>query len=145
MFLAEDSGEALSGLLAVPFGDSVVMKRFGWSGGKRQLRPNDLLIWRAIEWSKENGFQNFDLDGIHISAARALLAGQSLPESEKSTTTRFKLGFGGSIILLPAGCEYISNDILRMVFSKFVMMLGRDNMTQMIRRIPPARMMRKAG
>lgn len=36
----------------------------------RNLRPNDLLVWRAIEWSCENGFSHFSMGGSHLFLRR---------------------------------------------------------------------------
>lgn len=143
LFLAEYRGEVLSGLLAIPFGDTVMMKMFGWSGSKKWLRPNELLVWKAIEWSKEEGFIYFDLDGIHISAALALLSGACLPEPVKSSGTRFKLGFGGSAVLLPATYEYISNRAMRALSRKLFPEHGNRDLSPMLHRVLSERIIRK--
>lgn len=49
----------------------------------RNLRPNDLLVWEIIKWSKDNGYRYFDF----------LIT----PLNELSGLSRFKLKFGGSI------------------------------------------------
>lgn len=36
----------------------------------RKLRPNDLLVWNAIEWSCENGFSHFSMGGSHLFLRR---------------------------------------------------------------------------
>lgn len=36
----------------------------------RDLRPNDLLVWKAIEWSCENGFSHFSMGGSHLFLRR---------------------------------------------------------------------------
>ncbi len=36
----------------------------------RKLRPNDLLVWKAIEWSCENGFRKFSMGGSHLFLRR---------------------------------------------------------------------------
>jgi hypothetical protein len=36
----------------------------------RNLRPNDLLVWKAIEWSCENGFSHFSMGGSHLFLRR---------------------------------------------------------------------------
>ncbi len=135
LFLAEYRGEILSGLLAIPFGNTVTMKKLAWGGGQRWLRPNELLVWKAIEWSKENGFLNFDLNGIDITAARALLSGKPLPEFEKQRSTRFVLGFRGSVVLLPAGYEYISNHAMSSLLNKFDLIVGDDKLNPILQRV----------
>jgi lipid II:glycine glycyltransferase (peptidoglycan interpeptide bridge formation enzyme) len=118
LFISEYQDEVLSALLAIPFGNTVRAKKFVWSGGKGWLRPNELLLWKAIEWSKENGFLKFNLGGIEPSAAQAHLCGTPLPEPLKRTPSRFLLGFGGQIVLLPPTYEYIPNRALRMALQK---------------------------
>jgi peptidoglycan pentaglycine glycine transferase (the first glycine) len=145
LLLAGYQAEILSGVLLVPYGNTVVMKAFGWRGGERWLRPNELLIWTAIGWSKENGYHHFDLNGIAVSAALALLSGQSLPESEKSTTSRFKLGFGGSIVLLPATYEYIPQRAMSLLFKTFILIERNRNLSPILHRIFSSRIMRKGS
>ncbi len=135
LFLAEYEGELLSGLLAVPFGDTVAMKMLGWSGSKRRLRPNELVVWKAVEWAKESGFLSFDLCGIDASAAIDLVAGKPLPESEESSITRFKLGFGGAVVLVPPTYEYISNAALRVVSRELLTLLGRWDISMTAHRV----------
>ena len=36
----------------------------------RRLRPNDLLVWKAIKWSCENGFSHFSMGGSHLFLRR---------------------------------------------------------------------------
>lgn len=136
LFVAEYQGEAISSLLTVPFGDTVVAEAFGWSGAKARLRPNELLFWRAIQWSKDNGYYRFDLGGIDVSAAHALLNGNSLPEALRSNSTRFKLGFGGSVVLRPPTFEYIPNRALRLFLRQYTTILGKRNLTTLLNRIP---------
>jgi lipid II:glycine glycyltransferase (peptidoglycan interpeptide bridge formation enzyme) len=135
IFVAEYQSEAISSLLTIPFGDTVRAEAFGWSGPRVGLRPNELLIWKAIEWSKDNGYRKFDLGGIHISAARALLSGNSLPEALRSNPTRFKLGFGGSVVLLPPTFEYTPNRTVRLFLGLLSSILGKRDLTTILDRI----------
>lgn len=36
----------------------------------QQLRPNDLIMWRAIEWACKSGFSHFSLGGSHLFLRR---------------------------------------------------------------------------
>ena len=45
LLIAEHEGEALSSLLIVGYGDSVMCKTGGWSGEHRKLAPNELINW----------------------------------------------------------------------------------------------------
>ncbi|HTY38483.1 MAG TPA: peptidoglycan bridge formation glycyltransferase FemA/FemB family protein [Bacteroidota bacterium] len=135
LFVAECQGAPISSLLTIPFGDRVVALAFGWSGSMGRLRPNELLIWKAIEWSKANGYTIFDMDGIHIAAAHALLNGKPLPEFLRSDPTRFKLGFGGSITVLQPTFEYAPNWAVRMLLRKLSFILGARRLTSLLERI----------
>jgi lipid II:glycine glycyltransferase (peptidoglycan interpeptide bridge formation enzyme) len=76
-----------------------------WSGSRTGLRPNELMHWHAIQWARERGYRYYDLDGIDEPAARAVLAGEELPESGKRGTTHFKLGLGGEVTLYPTAYD----------------------------------------
>jgi len=124
LFIAEYEHEALSGMLTIAFGDTVVAKRFGWIGTMRWLRPNELLFWKAMEWSSANGYHFFDLDGIDVSAAIALLQGECLPRFLRYSDTRFKLGLGGCAVLLPSTYEFVSNRTLGLLLETSSSLLG---------------------
>ena len=126
LFLAEYEDEPISGLLTVPFGNTVVAELFGWSGEKSRCRPNDLLFWNALEWSKDNGYEIFDLGGVDISVAQALQNKNPPPEGTNWGPTRFKLGFGGSLKLLPPTVEYVSSRAFRQILRYSSLILGKD-------------------
>jgi lipid II:glycine glycyltransferase (peptidoglycan interpeptide bridge formation enzyme) len=112
LILTEKDGQAVSGLLIVPFGDTVIAKLFGWSGQYGECRPNEALFWGAILWTKAHGYRYFDFEGIDREGARAVLNGEPLPEPLLHTYTFFKLQFGGEVTLLPLAYEYIQNPLL---------------------------------
>ena len=61
LFLAEYKTEVetevVSAMLAIPFGDTVLFKRGGWSGRRGNLRPNEVMHWAAIQWAKAQGYR----------------------------------------------------------------------------------------
>ncbi len=101
LFLATYEAEPVSALLTIPFGDTVVASKLGWSGLHGDCRPNEVLFWEAMKWAKAHGYRVFDLEGIDAEGARAVLAGQPLPEALVESTTRLKLSFGGQVVLYP--------------------------------------------
>jgi peptidoglycan pentaglycine glycine transferase (the first glycine) len=101
LLLAERGGEALSALLLVGYGDSVICKAGAWSDEHRKLTPNELIHWRAMQWARDRSYRYYDLEGIDESVARAILAGDGVPESARLGPTRFKLGLGGEVTLFP--------------------------------------------
>jgi len=113
LFVAEHKGQVLSTLLAIPFGDTVIYKKGTWCGRHKHLHPNEVVHWAAIQWAKAQGYRYYDLEGIDRQAATRLLAGEPLSTSVLKTTTRFKLGFGGQVRLLPTTYAYVYNPLLR--------------------------------
>lgn len=101
LLLAERDGEVLAGSLIVGYGASVVCKMSAWSGSNAKLHPNELLHWHAMAWARERGYRWYDLEGIKEPVARALLAGEPLPELGRRGPTAFKLGLGGEVAVFP--------------------------------------------
>ena len=118
LFLAEYKGEAVSALLTIPFGDTVLCKRIGWSGDHLKRYPNELLHWATIKWAKSKGYRSLDFEGVDLKVARTLLSGEPLPDETMKGATFFKLGFGGRITLFPEAYDYIPNPILRLVYTR---------------------------
>jgi len=101
LLLAERDGEVLSGAIIIGWGDTVVNKMSVWSGEYADVSPNELVQWHAMQWARERGYHYYDLEGINESVARALLAGDPLPELGRRGPTAFKLGLGGQVTLFP--------------------------------------------
>lgn len=116
LFLATHDTEPVSALLTIPFGDTVVASKLGWSGLQGDSRPNEVLFWEAIKWAKVNGYRFFDLEGIDVEGAKAVLEGRPLPEALQETPTRFKLSFGGEVVLYPGPCDYVRHRLFRWVY-----------------------------
>ncbi len=116
LLLSEYQGEAISALLLVPFGDTVIAKVSGWSGQHGSRRPNEAVFWGAIRWAKERGFRYFDLEGIDPAAAHAILDGQPIAEELYHSPTFFKLMFGGQVALYPVAYDYVFNPLLRWAY-----------------------------
>lgn len=117
LFLADHEGEPVSALLAIPFGDTLINKLAVWSGRHGDCRPNELLQWTAITWAKSHGYRYYDFEGIDPQAAREILNGNPLPDALSQSTTSFKLGFGGQVVLYPGAYEYVYNPVLRWTYS----------------------------
>lgn len=136
--IAEYEGEAVSSLLIVPFGDSVIAKTLGWSGDHAEKRPNDAVFWGAICWAKDHHYRWFDMEGIHRESAQAILDGASLPEAFRSSPDFFKLGFGGQVLLMPLAYDYVPapvlNKLYRAIFSSEARKRGIYSSLDRIRR-----------
>jgi lipid II:glycine glycyltransferase (peptidoglycan interpeptide bridge formation enzyme) len=117
LFLAIHDSEPVSALLAIPFGDTVVASKLGWSGLYGDSRPNEVLFWEAIKWAKARGYRVFDFEGINVEGAKAVLEGRPLPEALQETPTRFKLSFGGEVVLYPGPYDRVHHWPLRWVYN----------------------------
>ncbi len=59
IFLANIDGKAVAGALCLHFCNKAIYK-YGASDSQFQhLRPNNLVIWKAIEWYCQNGYEQF--------------------------------------------------------------------------------------
>ncbi len=139
LFLAEYHGEPVAAQLTIPFGDTVTHWRSGWSGHHGSCRPNEAVYWTVIQWAKSQGYHYCDLGGIHVEAARAIMDGEHLPDGLKQTVSRFKLGYGGEVVLYPESYSYIYNPFLRWTYGKLVPMIEKwpvlwETMDRLIRR-----------
>jgi lipid II:glycine glycyltransferase (peptidoglycan interpeptide bridge formation enzyme) len=113
---AECDGEVLAGQLAIVFGDTVVNKLSVWSGRGGNRRPNEALQWSTIRWAHDHGYRTYDLEGLKLSAARAIIAGERLPDSAEQSVSSYKLGFGGAVVIMPPARVYVTNPALRLGF-----------------------------
>lgn len=116
LFLAEYETKPVSALLAIPFGDTVIYKRGGWSGCCGQCHPNEVIHWAVIKWAKSHGYRYYDFEGVDPKVADGLIRGEPLPASKIQTVTRFKIGFGGQVILFPGSHDYIYDPALRTIY-----------------------------
>jgi lipid II:glycine glycyltransferase (peptidoglycan interpeptide bridge formation enzyme) len=115
LFLAEYEGELIAAQLAIAFGDTVVNRMTVWGGREGKRKPNEGLMWAAIQWAKEYGYRYYDFGGLSPKGAMAYETGADLPEELKGTVTSFKLGFGGQIVSTPGAYFYVGNRFMRLV------------------------------
>ncbi len=105
LFSISHEGEAVAAHLVFTFGGRALSSFSGWSGQYGRLYPNEMLDWETITWAQNQGYQDYDFDGIDVRAAHAIRRGEGLPSDLAQTVTSFKLGFGGEICLLPDGYD----------------------------------------
>lgn len=116
LFLAEVGGEAVSGHLAITFGDVFVSKVSAWSGRHGDLYPNELLEWHVISAAQDAGFSYYDFEGFDRAAAERIDShGGGQPQRSADS---FKLKFGGSVVLLPKAYDYFPNPLLRSTYGR---------------------------
>jgi lipid II:glycine glycyltransferase (peptidoglycan interpeptide bridge formation enzyme) len=118
LILAEYQGTAVSALLLVLFGDTVIAKTLGWSGQYAERRPNDAVFWASIQWAKSHGYRCFDFEGIDRKGAELLVSGQPLPEELQHTPDFIKLGYGGKVALMPQSYYFVPSPLFRWPYHK---------------------------
>jgi len=105
LLLAEHKGEAFAAQVALRFGDVVTALFLVDDGRYKELNAHALLIWQAILWGKERGCTWLDFGGIHQAATRALLEGRPLPDTSRGRQARYKLSFGGHLVVRPGAFD----------------------------------------
>lgn len=137
LFLAERDGEALAAQLAIPMGDTLYSHVSAWSGEQGESKPNEALEWGAMVWAKAHGYRYYDFEGIDPLAARALVCGDPLPATlgdGDAMVTRYKLGYGGHVELLPATFDYVYNPALRLAYGVLLPALQRWGLLSRLRK-----------
>lgn len=130
LVMAEYQGAPVSALLLVSFGNTVIPKNLGWSGEHPKCRPNDAVFWAAIQWAKAHDYQTFDMEGIDREGAELMLSGQPLPEELRCTPDFFKVGYGGTLTLLPQSYYFVPNLLCRWPCNQILSLDGRSPATQ---------------
>jgi lipid II:glycine glycyltransferase (peptidoglycan interpeptide bridge formation enzyme) len=105
LLVAEHGHRIVASLMLIAFGDTVLFKMGGWTGEHREARVNELLHWRAILSARRRGFRWYDLEGIASDAAVAIRDRRTPTPHTYAGTTRFKLGFGGSVVVFPPALD----------------------------------------
>ncbi|MGH2542778.1 MAG: lipid II:glycine glycyltransferase FemX, partial [Ardenticatenaceae bacterium] len=106
LLIAEHEGAVLASNLVVGFADTAVFKIGGWYGTRKSVPPNELLHWVGMEWGRAHGYRYYDFDNVNLPVAQALLAGTQPPEDASNGVARFKLGFGGDVMVFPKAYDY---------------------------------------
>ena len=66
LFLAYCGSQAVAGIVVLRFKRTATYKYSALDPHARRLRPNHLLVWRAIQWSIEGGAEVFDFGRTDI-------------------------------------------------------------------------------
>ncbi len=114
--IAEVDNEPVAMEFAIRFGDTVYMKRKGWSGMHSKLSPNDFVHWEMITWHQSHGCTICDAEGIGLEVAREILLGEKCPYDWHKGNNQFKYDFGGDVVIYVGAYEYIPNSLFRWMF-----------------------------
>ena len=116
LFLAEYEGAAVAGTFCLCFGDRVTIWKKGWSGQHRERHPNQLLLFKTIEWAQQHGYKLFDFAGLNPEIAAALLRGETLSEIQRKSRDFVHLSYGNLPMLLPESQIYINNPLFQFAY-----------------------------
>ncbi|MFH1610900.1 MAG: peptidoglycan bridge formation glycyltransferase FemA/FemB family protein [Patescibacteria group bacterium] len=86
--------DPLSSIIVVGYGDAATYFYGASSDEKRNLMPNYLIQWKAIQWAKENGYRHYDFWGIQREETR----NKKQETKDWLGITKFKRGFVGKEI-----------------------------------------------
>lgn len=102
MLIARHGGAPVAGLWITRFAGVVTAKLSGWNAARpAPSHANEALTWMAIRWARERGAHTYDLGGFDRHYAELMCAGAPLPDGFRQKPSYFKLGFGGTPVLLP--------------------------------------------
>ena len=118
LLLAKYEAEIVSALLLVPFGNTVIAKILGWSGPTPIAGQTKPCFGAPFNGRSRMAILVFDFEGIDPIGARAVLRGESLPESLHHSPDFLKHGFGGQVVLYPEAYDRVSSPILRWAYRK---------------------------
>jgi lipid II:glycine glycyltransferase (peptidoglycan interpeptide bridge formation enzyme) len=105
LLTASYEGQPLAGLVAMQFRGRAYYMYGASSNEQRNLMPNHLLQWRAMQWARAAGCRSYDLWGIpdvHENPETAPLAG----------VQRFKAGFGGEEVRFVGAYDQVYRPLL---------------------------------
>jgi len=115
LFVVKSGSEIVSAGLLLAFGPRACIWKIGWSGQRRESKPNDLLHWGAIRWAKEQGYRLFDFCAIDPSVVDA--AGRnSVPRRLMKSPSFFKLGYGAAMVPYPTSLVFFRHGCVRVLY-----------------------------
>jgi peptidoglycan pentaglycine glycine transferase (the first glycine) len=119
ILIADVNGVDVAGNMVSCFGDTVTGRWLGFDATRlpRRLRPNEALIWTAINWAGFQGYQWLDVGGVSQELGPVLVSGAP-PASPTPGQEQLplKLRFGGTAVLYPDPLKLIVNPQLRRAY-----------------------------
>jgi lipid II:glycine glycyltransferase (peptidoglycan interpeptide bridge formation enzyme) len=114
LFIAELEGVPIAAQLAIAFGDTVHHLERPWSGEHGDARPAEVLVWEVLKWAAAEGYRFSDLYEIHRPLAESILSGRGILDDPMYSANRFKLKFGGEVVMCSPSQHYVLNPALRL-------------------------------
>ncbi len=111
MFIAEYEGKPIAVNVSVFFGQHAAYFHGASTNDCRNLMPNHLLMWEAINWAKSCGCLTYDLWGIPYEVGEYYYEHHSLLTSSRTDglwgVYRFKKGFSEQVRLYMNALDYV--------------------------------------
>ena len=133
LFFGEIDHRPVSSLLAISFNGRLSTKIIGWNGEGRECRPNEAMIWRAMQLGRDLGLRFLDFEGIDLDVAVSALQKDQKPEVDEETVpsgqmdpgyARYKFKYGGQIVLGPRAYDLVANPFFRRMYRKLQLRVG---------------------
>jgi lipid II:glycine glycyltransferase (peptidoglycan interpeptide bridge formation enzyme) len=123
LFMVESRDDPISMAFVFTLGNTARFWKYGWSGEEQKKRPNQLLVWEMIQWSKNNGFRYFENIQVDPVITDYLALGLPITDEVASQRlfgpTHFKIGFGGKIVKFSGPWFRFQNPLIRFVYHNF--------------------------
>ncbi len=111
MFLAYHQESLLAVRMAYRFGKYAADFHAGSLKLPSNTRPNNLLVWEAIKWAKDQGCETYDLWGIPDEVGRIVSGGDLPPAYDRTDglwgVYQFKSAFSKNIIYYVGAYDYV--------------------------------------
>jgi len=125
LFLASYQGKIIAANMCVRFGEHAVFLNGASSGEHKNVMPNHLLMWEAIQWAKTQKCRTFDLWGIPDEVGQMACEGKEPPVTDRKDglwgVYRFKRGFSKNVVFYTGAHDYVYSPLLyALTTNKFV-------------------------
>jgi peptidoglycan pentaglycine glycine transferase (the first glycine) len=139
LFLAFYEGEVIAFRMLAAFGGKAATLHSGSLSTHRELKPNELLMWKSIEWAKEQGCTSYDVWGIAEEVGELVSQGKPIPENQKGGlwgVYYFKRGFGGKVVYYVGAYDFVYSPLVYRLMNMGLTRLGSlDKLAQLTDRL----------
>jgi peptidoglycan pentaglycine glycine transferase (the first glycine) len=123
LLLAEYQGRLLAGIGVAASGTQAIYMYGASSDEQRNLMPNHLLQWEAMQWAKDQGCIEYDLWGIPDEVGKGgQAADEDTPaggaEAGLAGVYRFKSGFGGRVVRTVGAWDHVYSPPLYWLYAR---------------------------
>jgi len=127
LLLASYDDEVIAFRMPAAFGGKAATLHSGSLGAYFKLKPNDLLMWKSIEWAKEQECTSYDVWGITEEVGKLVSQGEPIPQDGKGGlwgVYYFKRGFGGEVVYYVGAYDFTYSPLLHRLMDTGLGYLG---------------------